>query len=94
MEYGKFKMRCRNCGGREKLNHMFARAVIDYSVLFHDTPMTKDRMHHFTGGVLNERTVRRLLNRYCDKTGRSRSTSYAAKSLDLEELLKIAVDSD
>ena len=75
VEYGKFKMTCRNCGGREKLNHMFARAVIDHSVLFHNTPVTKDRMHHFTGCVLNERTVRRLHNRYCDKTGRSRSTS-------------------
>lgn len=87
LEAGKFFVVCRECGCRETIEKLFVRGIIDYSVLYPNEMMTTSKVDAFLMNLLRPRTLRRLLNRYCDKIGNSRSTSYIIKSIELEKLL-------
>lgn len=78
---------CRKCGHRETLEKMFVRGIIDYSILYPDEPMTTSKIERFLMNLLRPRTMRRLLNKYCDKVGNYKSSSYKIKGIELEKLL-------
>src|SRR5690625_800016 len=85
---GKYKAECLRCGYGETAERMIVRGIIDFSVLFHDIPMTRPRITRFIGIQINERTMRRTLAKYCNMHGSGRSTYYTAKNLNLDSLLK------
>lgn len=88
--YGKFKVKCCLCACSETVERMFVRAIIDFAILFYGESLTTPKIFDFVGKRLSERSVRRLLNKYCDKTGTNRDANYIPKSLNLEKLLEIS----
>lgn len=80
---------CVNCNNKETTEKMIVRSIIDFNVLFHNRPMTKESVRQFVGLSKNERSFRRILNKYGEKTGAGRSTAYTLETLDMAKLLKI-----
>ncbi len=87
LEVGKYKAVCEDCGYAETTERMFVRALIDFSVLFHDRKVTSAGVSAFIGHVLRPRTVRRFLNKYCHRIGNNKSAAYTVKTTDLKMLL-------
>ena len=87
LNVGKYKVVCRRCGYMETTERMFVRALIEFSVLFHDRKMTSGGMSLFVSHVLKPRTVRKYLSKYCFVRGSSRATYYVIKSIHLKKLL-------
>lgn len=88
--YGRYKVKCRLCGYFETVEKMFARAIIDFAILFYDETITTAKIFNFIGKTLSERSIRRLLNKYCNKSGTNRDAYYVPKSLDLKKLLEVS----
>lgn len=87
LEMRKFYAVCRACGSKETLEKMFVRGLMDYSFIFWNEPMTSSKIGTFLMDSLKPRTIRRMMNTYCHKSGDSRSTSYKIKNTELEKLL-------
>ena len=45
-------------------------------------------MMRFTGGQISKRTVQRVLNKYCDRTGDNKAATYTFKYYDFAEAMK------
>ncbi|WP_020007735.1 nuclease-related domain-containing protein [Salinicoccus albus] len=84
----RFSIICRNCGYVETVERLVVRGMIDFSVLHHTVPMTKERLCKFIGGMAAERTIRALLKKYCVMTAASQKTYYVIKNYHLEKLLR------
>ncbi len=88
LELKRYHAVCHQCSNRETIEKMIIRSMIDFVLLFKNTPMTKERLIQFIGGNRNERSIRRCLNKYGVKVGAGRSTEYIIETQDLISLLK------
>lgn len=87
MIFGRYHTKCVQCGNKETIEKMIVRAMVDFNIIFHNTPMTKEKLKRFAGMDKNERSIRRLLNKYAEKVGAGRKTAYTLEMQDLITLL-------
>ena len=84
----RYHLRCLSCGTLETKETHLVRAISDFKHLFEKLPITTDKMMRFTGGLISKRTVQRVLDKYCDRHGISKSSTYTFKYYDFNEAMK------
>ncbi|WP_020007777.1 nuclease-related domain-containing protein [Salinicoccus albus] len=88
LEHGKFIAVCKQCGYHETNERIVLRSIIDFTALFPNSRLNKNNIHHFVGKIQHERSITKLLNKYCIQLGNGKSTYYRLSSLDFETILK------
>lgn len=80
-----FYMTCERCGNKEKKETHVLRAISDFKFLFFNEKMTKQRFLQFIDYQVSQRTVFRLLNKYCDQIIKGKWTYYVFRYYDFAE---------
>ena len=87
LEKQQFHLLCMTCGSRESNETHLVRAMSDFKYLFGPLEMTSRRMMEFTGGMVNIRTLQRVMNKYCHVNKQGNSTQYIFKYYDFDEAM-------
>lgn len=88
LEKQQFHFLCLTCGSRESNETHLVRTMSDFKYLFGALEMTSPRLMEFTGGVMNVRSLQRVLNKYCYVKGVYKSSKYIFKYYDFAEAMK------
>ena len=84
-----FYMTCQKCGKTEKKETHVLRAISDYKSLFLNDKLTKQRFMEFIDYKVSERTVFRLLNKYCNQITKGKWTYYEFRYRDFDEAYQV-----
>lgn len=88
LEKRKFHCYCLKCGKIDTIQTLTLRAIADYSILFSDRILTRRNLRDFIGRELCEKTLTRMLKKYCEQFNSGRSTYYKFKYYDFDTALK------
>lgn len=89
LETNHFYMTCQKCGKTEKKETHVLRAISDYKSLFLNDKLTKQRFMEFIDYKVSERTVFRLLNKYCNQITKGKWTYYEFRYRDFDEAYQV-----
>lgn len=87
VEVRRYHVSCLSCGSNETRETHLIRAISDYKYLFGKLPMTTQRMMKFTDGKFSKRAIQRVLEKYCDRHGMYKSSTYTFKYYDFEDAM-------
>lgn len=79
LENRKYHLVCESCGSRETKETHIIRAISDYKALFLNERLTNKRFMEFIGYKVSEKTVFRMLNKYCEQHLKGPATHYTFK---------------
>ena len=87
VEVRRYHVSCLSCGSNETRETHLLRAISDFKYLFGKLPLTTQRMMKLTDGKFSKRAVQRALDKYCDRHGMYKSSTYTFKYYDFEEAM-------
>lgn len=79
---------CIRCGKVDTIHTLTMRAIADYSILFGDRLLTRREMWDFLGRKLSEKTITRMLKKFCHQHGIGSARHYTFKYYDFSAALK------
>lgn len=88
LENRKYHLVCESCGSKETKETHIIRAISDYKALFLDEKLTNKRFMRFIGQSVSEKTVFRMLNKYCNQHLNGAATHYTFKYRDFDDACK------
>lgn len=88
LEAGKYYMYCPGCGCRESKESHVVRAFSDFQALFRNEKMTRKGLDVMMDGQISQKTLARVLKKYCEKLSSGPQTYYKFKYYDYEEAVK------
>lgn len=83
-----FHYHCTHCEKFDTVHTLVLRAIADYSILFSDRPLTRRGLWEFLGEELSEKTLTRMLQKYCIPHGIGSGRYYIFKYYDFETALR------
>lgn len=85
LELYHYHLMCQKCGSCEKKETHLLRAIYDFKSLFLNEKLTKQRLLQFIDYKISERTVYRLLNKYCNRLSSGPGSYYTTKYLSFDQ---------
>lgn len=76
LSIGRTKLTCDDCGCVEKIESTIIRCVEELMLLFPDKKITTNLVSEWSGGMVSEKMIRRLLKKNYDSRGNTKETYY------------------
>lgn len=82
-----FHFKCQDCQCMDTIHAHILRTLSDYHALFYKQPITISSLYEFIDGSVSKSSLIRVLNKYCTRTNKNRSSAYSFKYHDFEEAM-------